>query len=790
MKSREWNYSGTIEKKTSIREQVHHILARKVAEEAVVLLKNEAVLPLSVDMPVALLGSGAQKTVKGGIGSGDVNNRRTISVCQGMLEAGAVITSKEWLADYEKRYEQARKAWKELVLEEAKRVENPFDAYAKNPFRFPEGRAVKEQDIKGAEAAVYVLSRISGEGSDRREERGDYELSFREQEDLMFLNEKKIPVVLLLNTGGPVELSDILGRAENIRAVLSISQPGQAGGTAVADILFGRVTPSGKLTATWAEHYGDYPSADTYGYRNGDLEKEEYREGIFVGYRHFDRENLPVLFPFGYGLSYTSFRLKLLSIHEDSHSLELAALVQNTGQTYAGKETVQVYAVLPQNGMEKEKKRLVGFAKTKCLQPKEKQQLQIKVEKKVLASFSEELGAWCLGAGAYGILIGEDSQNLEQAGWIYVEKLKILEQTCRIDQTHIDSSEMDNVEETVVCLTEKLPVEKLIPLLYGHVEQNSSTLGAAGIRVPGSAGETTHALEQSCGIRPLIMADGPAGIRLHQSYEVDTVSGRVYGKSVLGALENGYLEPLQKHENASTYYQYCTAFPVGTAMAQTWNPKLLQAFGRAVAQEMKEFQIDLWLAPGMNIQRNPLCGRNFEYYSEDPFLTGKMAAAVVRGVQEDGSCGAVIKHFACNNQEDNRMGVDVHISERALREIYLRGFEIAVKESAPLAIMTSYNQINGIHAANSRALCSVIARKEWGFGGVFMTDWSTTAPADGSVPWKCIEAGNDLIMPGSAKDDENIRKAYADGILSERQIRVCAGRLISLIDKLDKKTKN
>ena len=167
-----------------------------------------------------------------------------------------------------------------------------------------------------------------------------------------------------------------------------------------------------------------------------------------------------------------------------------------------------------------------------------------------------------------------------------------------------------------------------------------------------------------------------------------------------------------------------------------------------------------------------------------------MAAAVVRGVQEDGSCGAVIKHFACNNQEDNRMGVDVHISERALREIYLRGFEIAVKESAPLAIMTSYNQINGIHAANSRALCSVIARKEWGFGGVFMTDWSTTAPADGSVPWKCIEAGNDLIMPGSAKDDENIRKAYADGILSERQIRVCAGRLISLIDKLDKKTKN
>jgi beta-glucosidase len=204
---------------------------------------------------------------------------------------------------------------------------------------------------------------------------------------------------------------------------------------------------------------------------------------------------------------------------------------------------------------------------------------------------------------------------------------------------------------------------------------------------------------------------------------------------------------------------------------------------------MKEFHIDLWLAPGMNIQRNPLCGRNFEYYSEDPFLSGKMAAAVVRGVQEEGTCGAVIKHFACNNQEDNRMGVDVHISERALREIYLRGFEIAVKESAPVAIMTSYNRVNGVHAANSRALCTVIAREEWGFDGVLMSDWSTTAPEDGSIPWKCIEAGNDLIMPGSEKDDADIRQAYADGRLSEKEIRLCAGRIISLINKLDKKTK-
>ena len=227
MEKREWRYSGTIEERTSIREQVHDVLARKVAEEAMVLLKNESLLPLPLDVPMALFGSGAKKTVKGGIGSGDVNNRKTISVYQGLLEAGAMITSEAWLCDYEKRYEQAREEWKKLVLEETKRVENPFDAYSNHPFCFPEGRAVTEQDIAGAGVAVYVLSRISGEGSDRRKERGDYELSRREQEDLLFLNEKKIPVVLLLNTGGPVELDEaaLIDGASPERTFFSIIFP-------------------------------------------------------------------------------------------------------------------------------------------------------------------------------------------------------------------------------------------------------------------------------------------------------------------------------------------------------------------------------------------------------------------------------------------------------------------------------------------------------------------------------------------------------------------------------------
>ena len=200
---------------------------------------------------------------------------------------------------------------------------------------------------------------------------------------------------------------------------------------------------------------------------------------------------------------------------------------------------------------------------------------------------------------------------------------------------------------------------------------------------------------------------------------------------------------------------------------------------------MKEFHVDLWLAPGMNIHRNPLCGRNFEYFSEDPYLSGMLAAAVTQGVQEDGRCGVTIKHFACNNQEDNRMGVDVCVSERTLREIYLRGFEIAVKSSAPAAIMTSYNQINGTHAANSKDLCTTIARNEWGFDGVMMSDWNTTVPEDGSVPWQCAAAGNDVIMPGNGSDEAEIRKAFERGELSEKAVRECAGRVLALVRKLN-----
>lgn len=815
MKSGKQVHSGTLEYQPSERELAHSQLAREMAAEGMVLLKNEGLLPLKASMPIALLGCGAEKTVKGGIGSGDVNNRENISIYRGLKEAGVFITSENWLSDYRNRYGRARDEWKAKVLEDAKHVENPFDAYAANPFVLPKGRMVMADDIEDAVAAVYVISRISGEGKDRRREEGDYYLSKREYSDILYLDQKNIPIILILNAGGPVELTDILQRAGNIRAVLNISQPGQEGGRAVADVLLGNVTPGGKLTTTWARRYEDYPYGEDYSYLNGNLEIEEYREGVYVGYRYFDSFGIEPLFPFGYGLSYTSFSIKYEELRVKDAGIEIDVTVENTGDCYAGREVVQVYATLPQTGEAREFQRLVGFEKTRVLQPKESQRLTIHIEQKQLACFSADMHAWVMEKGRYGIWIGNHSASLKLAAQLRIPGEVVLEYVHEVCPGHTELKELGPSETAAEKAVEWMlmakkqgvpefvfvprkekkkvyempmaaeqPISELIPLLYGNITMGASTLGSAGIRVPGSAGETTEALEEKYGMRSLIMADGPAGLRLRQSYEVDRETDTVYGVGVLGTLENGFLEQTAHHEGADTYYQYCTAFPVGTALAQTWDKELMKKFGEAIAAEMKEFHVDLWLAPGMNLHRNPLCGRNFEYYSEDPLLSGVLAAAVTCGVQSRSGCGVTIKHFACNNQEDNRMGVDVRVSEKALREIYFRGFEIAVKGSAPIAIMTSYNLINGVHSANSRDLCTVLAREEWGFDGVIMSDWNTTVPEDGSVPWECAAAGNDIIMPGCPEDDENIRKAYEEGRLTEAEIRSCAGRVLAVIRKL------
>lgn len=810
-----WEHSGTKNAEITAREEKHRCFARRAAEEGIVLLKNDRILPIADKTPIALLGSGAGKTVKGGIGSGDVNDRESISIFQGIKESGAPITSINWLEDYENRYRDARKVWKEKILKEAKQVDNPFDAYAANPFTFPIGRAVCDKDLDGAQVAIYVVSRVSGEGKDRRKEKGDYYLSDREQEDLKYIDQKNIPTVILLNAGGPVELTEILEQTNNIKAVVNISQLGQEGGRAVANILFGNAVPSGKLTTTWAKRYEDYPAAESFSYLNGNLETEEYKEGIYVGYRYFDSAKIKPLFPFGYGLSYTTLEYKYNGIKVENETVKVEVIVENKGKIFSGKEVIQIYATMPQSGMQKEYHRLVGFTKTKELKPGETQKVLVSFDQKAIACFAEETHAWIVEAGNYGLWIGNSSINLKLEAVLHVLENTVIEQTECLNMEHEIDEELKKMQQIQavtddwyqIAKEQKIPVyefcpqfkeqpvykeefdikqttEELIPLLYGNISETTSTLGAAGIKVPGSAGETTEALYDKYGIPALVMADGPAGIRLQQSYEVDRKTDTVYAIGVLGALENGFLVSEKKHENADTYYQFCTAFPVGTALAQSWNPELMEEFGGYIAEEMQEFHVNLWLAPGLNIHRNPLCGRNFEYYSEDPLVAGTMAAAVTRGVQGKHGCGVTIKHFACNNQEDNRMGVNSKLSERTLREIYLRGFEIAVKTGKPIAVMSSYNLINGIHAANSHDLCTKILRQEWGFEGIVMSDWNTTVPEDGSIPWKCAEAGNDIIMPGSTDDDSDIRNAYEKGKLPEEVIRRSAGRVLRMIEKL------
>ncbi len=751
-----YTYSGSLQAAPSPRETAHAALARKAAVAGIVLLRNDNVLPLDPDTSVALLGTGAGRTVKGGIGSGDVNNRANVSIYEGLRAAGVHLTSEDWINYYEALYHGARLAWKDKILDDATKVENPFDAYAANPFVLPQGRPVAMSDLVGSSVAIYVISRISGEGKDRTPTAGDYLLSDRELADLRTLDEAGLPLVLLINAGGPVELTDLLAQRRHPIAVVQLSQLGQQGGEAAADVLLGRAVPEGKLTATWAKRYADYPCADTFGACNGDLEKELYTEGIYVGYRWFDSFGIEPLFGFGHGLSYTTFATAFTALRAGGHGVEVDLTVTNTGDRFTGREVAQLYAACPQTGTAREYRRLAGFAKTRPLAPGESQAVTVTVPAKQLAVFLPGRNAWVVPAGTYTLFAGGSLAEAAPCAHLTVAAEVVLETTHPICPLHHPFGEagpaapaMEKAAKAAALdlpafafapLSDEVPVpapvpmadgsvDELVPMLYGNITQGASTLGSAGIRVPGSAGETSEALEASRGVPSLIMADGPAGLRLRQSYQVDPADGSVIPTGVLGSLENGFLDEPRHLDTADTYYQFCTAFPVGTALAQSWDAGLMEEFGRAIAAEMAEFHIDLWLAPGMNIHRNPLCGRNFEYYAEDPLLSGLLAAAVTRGVQADGTRGVTIKHFACNNQEDHRMGVDAQVSEQALREIYLRGFEIAVKTAAPAALMTSYNRINGVQAANSYDLCTVVARGEWGFDGLIMSDWNTTCRA-------------------------------------------------------------
>ena len=632
----------------------------------------------------------------------------------------------------------------------------------------------------------------------------------------------------MINVGGQFDLN-FLHEIPNINAVIFMGQLGTMGGQAVADIVCGKHTPSGKLTDTWAKHYRDYPASDDYSYLNGNLDEEYYREGIYVGYRYFDTFHVAPRYPFGYGLSYTEFEMHLAGMRLERTTVEISVDVKNKGEVYSGKEVVQIYVSCPDGELKKEAQRLTSFAKTKNLKPGEEERTVLQFDLRDLTSYREKDTATVLEPGEYVVRIGNSSRNTRVCGILRLETEMITEKHSHICKAPLRVTELEWQEEKellhatgdcrqnwgrtceiIIDDVEKIQSFQIEPGIipevdheYGPVEIYSSeetdrileslTLrdmaelvvggGMSGHRffeAPGAAGVTTGNLTAK-GIPNVVMADGPAGLRLHKISSV-SITGKVKGIEPNISFMKYLPEPVKKvmlgnPDSKNLLYQFTTAFPVGISLASSWNLQLAEEVGNAVGKEMEAYGVTYWLAPGMNIHRNPLCGRNFEYFSEDPLLTGEFAAAITKGVQKNRGCYVTLKHYCCNNQEDNRNKTNANVNERALREIYLKGFEIAVKESHPGAVMSSYNKVNGKYVNNSYRLLTQVLRNEWGFDGFVMTDWFATGRKYGD-PAHAIASGNDLIMPGSSGTVDDIVKAVSKGIILEEDVKRSAANVL------------
>ncbi|MDO5424244.1 MAG: glycoside hydrolase family 3 C-terminal domain-containing protein [Eubacteriales bacterium] len=818
-------------------EKAHMALARGLAGECPVLLENEGVLPLKEKGNIALYGAGARGTIKGGTGSGDVNTRMTVTVEQGLAEAGYTIVTTDWIERNANFYKQKKQEYLAWAAQKAKEENIPDIVVALSyPFSEPGPVVIEESEIKADETdtAIYVISRNSGEGADRFCKEGDYLLFPEEKENLTILGQNYKKVVVVLNIGGVMDVTEIKA-IPGIGAILLMTQLGNIGGYVLADVLSGDVTPSGKLTDTWAVDYKDYPSSEGFSHNDGNIDDEYYTEGIYVGYRYFDSFGVKAVYPFGYGKSYTDFALKVVSAEQKGAEIEVSVSVTNTGNEYSGKEVVQVYYSAPAGNLEKPYQELVAYAKTSLLAPGQEETLKISFAIADMASYCEKCASWVLEKGDYIVRVGNSSKDTVAAAKLVLEETVKTEElknlfakdaefeeiscqakaadeetafTLKLDASaipinkavyqgkreeyHTDKTEKLTVADiqagrcTVEELVAQLTVEELADYCVGTLRsEEGSIVGNASYTVPGAAGDSSSLLKEERGIKNMILADGPAGLRLQPHFKTDKAGNLLPGGEVFGDSFAPF-DPNLKEEETDDYYQYCTAIPIGWALAQSWNTELLEKAGDMVGEEMELFHVDLWLAPAMNIHRNPLCGRNFEYYSEDPLVSGKTAAAITKGVQSHPGKGTTIKHFAVNSQEDNRYFANSHVSERALREIYLKGFEIAVKESQPLSIMTSYNLINGIHAANCYDLLQGAARDEWGFQGVVMTDWFTSQDVPGltgghkavypiSASTGCVYAGNDMQMPGCKKNVDDL-------VASVKEDREIDGFKITLAD--------
>lgn len=807
MKMKVRNKAAFTDVKTPL-EEANERVAYLAALEGIVLLENNGCLPVKPGK-IALYGAGADMTIKGGTGSGEVNGRHAVSILEGLERCGFIVTSKPWIDEYRMAYERAEAKYCDELRKKLLHM-NPTNVLdIMSPFAMPFGQPVTEEEIAASntDTCIYVVSRQAGEGADRKLDKNEYSLSEVERSSITLCAERYKRMILVINVGASFDMR-FLDEIQGIDAVIFFGQQGAMGGQAFADLLCGKETPSGKLSDTWAYEYEEYPNAMDYSYLNGDLEEEYYREGIYVGYRYFDSYEITPRYPFGYGMSYTDFQIKTEKVSVKQAKVKVKVEVTNTG-AYAGKETVQIYVSCPQDGQAKEYQRLAAFAKTKKLEPGESEKLKLCFDATGLASYRTEDAVTVLEQGDYVVRVGNSSRTTQAQAVLVLDKEAVISRHCRI----CENGETKEIQPPMIpedVISEEIPRIELcekdipcetydyqIPDIYHSPETDAFldkmtledmaalTVGAGmgGKRffeAPGSAGSTTAELLDK-GIPNVSLADGPAGLRLQKRTAV---------------LRNGKLKAVEPNLELFKYfpktvkkvlfanpkrhpivYQFTTAFPVGLALAQTWNKELVGQVGEAVGEEMKAYGVTYWLAPALNIHRNPLCGRNFEYFSEDPLLSGTFAAAITEGVQKSRGCYVTIKHFCCNNQEDNRNQTNANVGERALREIYLKGFEIAVKEAHPGAVMSSYNKVNGMYVNNSYDLLTKVLRNEWGFDGLVMTDWFATGRNVGSHV-SAIGAGNDLIMPGSGGAVREIIKAVEDGIIETKDIKRCAANVL------------
>ena len=836
-------YALTSDEVTSL-EKENQALVRSLAGECMVVLENDGALPLGKEeRTIVLYGSGARNTVKGGTGSGDVNSREVINIYEGLKAEGFNILSDDWLDRYDKTLEDATNAYMADINEKAaKQHVPPIMIMFSTPFVAPDEELITQ--VKDADIAIYVISRNSGEGADRYDVKKDYELDDNEVKNIQFLAANYKKTIVLLNTGGVID-TKVLRNTDGINAVMIAGQMGNIGGNIVSDVLTGKSIPSGKLTDTWAENYSDYPSSATFSHNNGNIDDEYYTEGIYVGYRYFDTFGIKPAYSFGYGKGYTDFAYEVDDVIADEKKVYVSVTVTNTGSKYAGREVIQVYVTSPEGAIDKPFKELRGFAKTSLLGPSQKETVTIAFDTASMASYDITRASYVLEKGNYIIRVGNSCDNTRPAAVLTLDR-DVVTVKCRnlfgldeaveeiqapkrekedisgLKEIALDSSKfttsvieyqidrpvledkrsgekltMDDVKSgnaTLKELVAQLTLEEMANLCVGLFDHSASNVvGSASGSVVGAAGETIGIPDRK--IIPTVNADGPAGLRLQPHFKT-TADGQVLpGGEVFGMSRNPF--PEDTPEDAIDYYQYCTAIPIASTLAQSWDMELIEKMGHIVGTEMQQFHVHLWLAPGMNIHRNPLCGRNFEYYSEDPLIAGSCAAADTKGVQSFAGQGTTIKHFAANSQEDNRMYNNAHISERTLREIYLKGFEIAVKDSQPLSVMTSYNLINGIHSANSKDLLQGALRDEWGFKGFVMTDWFSSqdarsiglAPANvkydcASSP-DCIKAGNDVQMPGSKQNVDDIIKGVEDGRITLGDVQFCALNILGVVAKCE-----